>query len=231
MVPRLGLVAAAVLVIALATLPAHTNAAGPMPLSFPPPPITSNTTRFSNLLAWTPDGSWIVFDKGGALYSVTANGSRLEKLVEPFGRRGEPLGFDVSPQGDRIVYATEAYVTEETIMGVLQDRVNEFHSHQLATISVSDSAPARLTHEGHIDFFPVFSPDGERIAYISQKVWHKPQVRHLYTMDVADGIPIQSALGTQFRVDFFPPSWSPDGRRIAFVGERNGLFTATRPWL
>ena len=227
MVPRLGLVAAAVLVIALATLPAHTNAAGPMPLSFPPPPITSNTTRFSNLLAWTPDGSRILFDKGGVIYTVTTDGTRLETLVEPDRGSYAPLGFDVSPQGDRIAYATDFYVTEETTKGVLQDKVEKFHSYQLATTHVEDSTPERLTHEGHIDFFPVFSPDGERIIYISHKRDGYSEEQHLYTMVVADGIPIQSALGTQFRVDFFPPSWSPDGRRIAFVGERNGLFTAT----
>lgn len=78
------------------------------------------------------------------------------------------------------------------------------------------SNPVRLTPDGRgPDFYPVVSPDGQRIAFISSEdkqfdLWVENidgSERHKLTFDDA--------------VDTMP-TWSPDSRRIAFVSDRGG---------
>jgi Tol biopolymer transport system component len=65
------------------------------------------------------------------------------------------------------------------------------------------------------DTGPVWSPDGAKIAFTSDRtgVWQ------IYVMD-ADGANVErvtNSLGPDQ-----DPSWSPDGRSLAFVSERDG---------
>ncbi len=84
------------------------------------------------------------------------------------------------------------------------------------TSGADGSNPRRLTPDGRgPDFFPVVSPDGAHIAFISSEdrqfdLWVERidgSERHKLTFDTA--------------VDTMP-TWSPDGRRIAFVSDRGG---------
>ncbi len=79
------------------------------------------------------------------------------------------------------------------------------------------SEGANISNNSHCDYFPVWSPDGERIAFVSDRDgdWE------IYVMN-ADG-------GNQKRLTRSPgidrnPSWSPDGRFITFETNRNGDF-------
>ncbi len=74
----------------------------------------------------------------------------------------------------------------------------------------------RLTHSLGIDVSPVFSPDGKKIAFVSDRSG-TPQI---YIMD-SDGYNISRVT---FSGDYdTSPAWSPDGKRIVFVGRYNGI--------
>jgi len=73
----------------------------------------------------------------------------------------------------------------------------------------------RLTNNNAMDCQPVWSPDGSRIAFWSNREGKK----EIYVMD-ADGTNVKRL--THNLADDVNPSWSPDGRKILFDSERDG---------
>ena len=73
----------------------------------------------------------------------------------------------------------------------------------------------KLTDQPNFDYQPRWSPDGQRLAYVS--VRENRQV--IFTMR-PDGSELTQL--TANGVQNSEPAWSPDGRRIAFRSERNG---------
>lgn len=95
------------------------------------------------------------------------------------------------------------------------------------------SSPTRLTDDKSrteklpsfspvYDTHPVWSPDGTKIAFVSNRHYHIS----LYVMD-ADGSNAQ--LVTDKVIDLSEPAWSPDGGKIAFSGGARGTFGFTAP--
>lgn len=73
----------------------------------------------------------------------------------------------------------------------------------------------RLTDNQVLDSHPRFSPDGQRITFVSQR----DGIDEIYVMN-ADGSS-QTRLTDDPGYDGFP-TWSPDGRHIAFRSDRDG---------
>jgi len=101
------------------------------------------------------------------------------------------------------------------------DTVNTFRStrnrsdREIYTISSDGSDLRRLTDSLSFDAEPSWSPDGARIAFISDRDGN----REIYTMS-SDGSDVRRLTNDEFRDR--EPSWSPDGSRIAFVSDRDG---------
>lgn len=74
--------------------------------------------------------------------------------------------------------------------------------------------PARGTDSDH-NFLPVFSPDGTRIAFSSNRDGNN----EIYVMNV-DGSGLRRL--TNHRAIDTTPTWSPSGTHVAFVSERGG---------
>jgi Tol biopolymer transport system component len=80
----------------------------------------------------------------------------------------------------------------------------------ICIIGVDGSNLRRINHSAYLSLAPAWSPDGLRIAYISDSVGGDFDV---YTMNPQGG-DIQRVTDTD--EDESGPAWSPDGTRLAF---------------
>ena len=74
----------------------------------------------------------------------------------------------------------------------------------------------RLTNNAAYDDFPVWSPDGKKIAFVSD-AHGEPEIMVMN----ADGSRPRRLTKDSDSANAFP-AWSPDGRRIAFTSDRDG---------
>jgi len=84
-----------------------------------------------------------------------------------------------------------------------------------ASPSRAKSTLIRLTNNNAVDGGPVWSPDGSRIAFYS----NRDGKNEIYVMD-ADGSNVKRL--TNNLSDDNGPKWSPDGRKILFESDRDG---------
>ncbi len=100
-----------------------------------------------------------------------------------------------------------------------RDGNTEIYALEVEKALQSDGDPnvTRLTHRPGSDFNPTWSPDGQRIAFISS--WDGNN--RVYAIN-ADGSGAQEL--TNLRADHESPAWSPDGNRIAFSTNRDGNY-------
>jgi len=155
--------------------------------------------------AWSPDGSRLVFRGGDDLYVARADGSNVTLLLPGGGSRSFSTP-DWSPDGKSIVFtATEDGREEPDIMVV------DTNGGDLKTLIRSgDRFP-------YVDE-PEWSPDGSNILFLAVDTggWSD-----LYLMR-ADGSDVRLLLSRGFDLDGSGIGWSPDGKRIAFQGDKDG---------
>ena len=149
---------------------------------------------------WSPDGEWIAFTSmraGNAdLYRVSIADGTVERLTTDAHRDVWPR---YSTSGDRLVFFSR--------------RATEGRMDDLWLLDLEDGSQSPMTaHTTHHDFVPDFSPDGLRVvAGMSDREAGK---RELVIHHVRDGV-VRRFAGSYHRV--FHPTWSPDGRWIAYA--------------
>ena len=181
---------------------------------------------------WTADGTHILLTYNSEVWAVTPDGSRLWRLAQAWGQTvGEPritfspmTSFDVTPDGKQVVYATCEY-PPDLPRAALTGAEGAFRfDYELAVVGLDGQAPRRLTRHRDFDNYPAWSPDGTRVAFVSnrdvpdiEKIWRAG----LYTM-AADGADMRRLAPGLGGVAWQPPAWSPDGRSLAVAGVEPG---------
>ncbi|MFC5491991.1 hypothetical protein [Nocardioides caricicola] len=103
-----------------------------------------------------------------------------------------------------------ADVTEHEI--VYTSASDQQHA-DLWLVGADGADPARLTDAEGVELMPTWSPDGERVAYVSGAAWDSPT--DLYVLDV-DGGESEQLTSTPDRCES-QPTWTPDGEELVYV--------------
>lgn len=158
----------------------------------------------------------ILFVDNGIIYSMNPDGSDVTQLTNP--PPAFPPAFDRSPawspDGKQI-----AFVRQDAVDG----------AGEIYVMNADGSALGRLTFSAGNDLMPTWSKDGKRIAFVSARDDPSPVTASsdgwdIYVMN-ADGSDVSRLTDTR-GVDR-DPSWSMDGKQIAFVSSRDGRDQAT----
>ena len=107
---------------------------------------------------WSPDGALLVWDAGENILSVKADGTDMRVLSESRDFYDADVSPSVSPDGSHIVYATFKHAT--SFVGDLRDW-------EIESSRIDGSERRRLTKNSVADVNPEWSPDGNRIAWVS----------------------------------------------------------------
>jgi Tol biopolymer transport system component len=162
----------------------------------------------SYLHGWSPDGRFLVYTGGRDnefdIYRIPSDGSGPE--VNLTKSKGLDDGPEYSPDGRSIYFNSLRSGTM-----------------QVWRMDADGSHPQPVTSDEYNNWFPHLSPDGQWIAFISfpkdVSPSDHPYYKRVYLrlMPAGSGFPrvIAYIYGGQGTINV--PSWSPDGRMLAFV--------------
>ena len=171
---------------------------------------------------WSPSGTHIAFMRYRSeqgIWVAAADGTGARRLIDngtSYYTNAQPSW---APDGQSLLYVS---------------RVDGHYD--IWTVRVDGSGARPISQTGADDLSPLMSPDGSRILFYSNRTG--PFETYVMDADGGNVVPLTSSGGNSGRLEEGPsgadslnPSWSPDGRFIAYVqhGEHGRAIWIARP--
>lgn len=147
---------------------------------------------------------------------VTPTGAPTQAPVVSQSVEESPIS-PISPLSMPEATVNEVSVSEVGFMGCLLFSSNSTGNSEIYKLQQSHDKVQQLTNSSGLDIEPAWSPDGQKIAFAS----NRPDEAgfQIYVMN-ADGSN-QQRVGEAQPGDNTHPSWSPDGRQLIFQSQRD----------
>lgn len=149
---------------------------------------------------WTPDGRTLVFNAGGEIWRIPADGSAAPERIETGAQRDLNNDHVLSPDG-RLIYVSS----------------NDGH---LYVVPITGGEPKRVSNVHplpHHYYLHGISPDGETLSYVAVEGIEGMKRVNIFTIPAAGG-PDRRLTDVDYPND--GPEYSPDGQWIYFSGEK-----------
>lgn len=145
------------------------------------------------------------------LYLYDLKAKEVTRLTHDYYDENEPTW---SPDGQYLVFASDRPVDGKLESDVTRMDYGHYH---LFRMNVQTGEVKALTSGVGQDREPNYSPDGKRLAYISDR----NGIANIYVMNLETGedVPV-----TDILTGASSPSWSPDGDQMVFSSFNNGGF-------
>lgn len=167
------------------------------------PLLEVTLTEGTNMAAHvSPDGSTLVLDLVGRIWTLPVSGGAATALTDPFGDARQPQW---SPDGRRIVF--QAYWSGD---------------YDVWVVDADGGNLEQLTSGPFDDREPAWSPDGQSVVFSSDRSGSYD----IWTVDVAS---LEVRRRTDDPGNEYTASVAPDGRTMAWVtdGDEAGVWTGT----
>ena len=187
--------------------------------------------------AWSHDGKWIAFSKGGQIYKMPFDGENFDTAaMEQLTFTGSNFFPDWSPDDEWIAYDSDvgskngAYYTwkmrnnSTSKTRIASGRMPGWENqdtiiyigleYQVYSIALTDSVVTQITDMNSVKMYPKYSPNNTLIAYYS--FGNDPEENGIWLTGGIEGDTEQMLISeaTSF-------SWSPDGKNIVYLHRAN----------
>ncbi|NKB87667.1 MAG: amidohydrolase family protein [Acidobacteria bacterium] len=162
-------------------------------------------------MAFTPDSTELVASYGGKIWRIPVTGGDAMEV---------PFTADVELEvGSMLEFEYPVEDSPEFEVRQIRDAVPSPDGSRLAFTALDrlylmdwpDGTPQRATSHDFVEAQPIWSPDGESVAFVT---WDEIEGGHIYEVPASGGA--AARLTTQNGTYQFP-AWSPDGERIVAV--------------
>ncbi len=160
---------------------------------------------------WTPDGNHLIFWAMGGIQKLNVNTYEVEEIpftAEVNHQLADVVHFEFDPAPDTFTaQAIRHAITSPDGNTIVFNAAGYLWKKELP-----DGTPQRLTGEANLEFEPVFSPDGNNLAWVT---WSDEDFGAIKTLRMDQRNAAPQKITTEKGI-YRTPSFSPDGQTIVF---------------